>query len=192
MYTDRDLHVLAQLGRIAANHSFLQLILEGVVWEICELDRERGEAVTGGMSFRVLADTAFNLADLRYPDSPFRELFASRVDRANELRDRFLHSRWLFPLTGPESDAINRLFGLDSDAVRAKYARRQGRVIAESVSLDTITEAAGSIESVALDVAAWLDQLIPEGETLERVSANLLRQLESRGFDVASLLDSSD
>ncbi len=178
-----DARLMEQFGRVAAGASFLQFMLENVIWEICEVSRVLGERLTGGMSFKQLSDTACALAgvhdpDGRNPDADFAELFRKRLAEAEQKRNRYLHSRWTTAFGG-ELEFLDDLMGIDGDHVRrTKYQGRQKRVTAEVLPIEDLQRAAGDIQALAMEIGWWLTERLnlTEEDLRDRWIGNMYRE----------------
>lgn len=175
--------IYEQLGRIAANHSWLQFMLETVVWKMCDLDRDRGEALTGEMSFKTLVKTCCNLTDLMRSSDAFRTKFEKRLESLDQERNRVLHSQWDFPLPDDYEFAspMNHLLGFEAVKVfRRKYSRRRGRIVAEATAGRALEETVEALQQLAIEIGEWLLEGMDADEIRSQFWAGVLREMKQR------------
>jgi len=177
---------MEQLGRIAAAHANMQYTLEFIIWDLCELDSDRGAIVTGELSTRALINAVVKLSDRVCPERTFAEQFEKELWQAENTRNQYLHSQWLFRFN-PENVALellNEAWGLTKgDAVRQKYARNSGRIRSEPVTVADLEQAAQNLTSLVGRLMRWFLQGMTEAEKRHRFRANLRALIEERNAE---------
>jgi len=101
-----DDSVLALVREIAVYFEFLDQSVQSLIWHLLGADQRTGQIVTSEMSFRRVLNLFACLVRHRAPHVSQQRLddFVARLNRANENRNRIIHSRLIggFPSGGGE------------------------------------------------------------------------------------------
>lgn len=111
---------LKAIGLVAAEWAYVELYLEGFIWEIANIDDRRGHAITTHIPSETRINILETLADTRLINPAHKRELKVIVDRIRKLRtarNNIVHSLWL----STKTTSINQIL---SDYLAKKKRRK--------------------------------------------------------------------